>query len=238
MEEPLEGGQTVGVVRIGDTVRRPARPNSGEIHDALRYLREHGARWAPEVLGYDDVGREILRWAPGEPTWLRHRHWWGTETAMARIGVLVRELTDLFSAHPSADGDRILTQGDLGPWNVVASDDGGEIVVIDWDSLQTRPRLWEVAHAAWAFVPLMDRNETDAIGWVDGPPDHGSRLAAFCAGYGLGRAEVPVVLAALDDVCAKATEDDVDEGAGAAINRRFISQHLEEWSARLAAALE
>ncbi len=236
MEEPLGGGQTPGVVRVGDTVRRPARPNSDEIHDALRYLRQRGARWVPEVLGYDESGREVLRWAPGEPTWMRHRYWWGTDEDMARIGALVRELTDLLSAHPAAQDGRILTHGDLGPWNVVASN-YGELVVIDWDSLELRPRIWQVAHAAWAFVPLMDRNETDAIGWADGPPDHTARLVAFCSGYCLDREEVPALLAALDEVCTEASENSADDGASAAINRSFIAQHVVEWSERLVAAL-
>jgi hypothetical protein len=42
-EEPLEGGrQTVGVVRVGDTVRRPLQPNSERVHAVLRHLEAVG----------------------------------------------------------------------------------------------------------------------------------------------------------------------------------------------------
>lgn len=235
-ETALWGGQTAGVVRVGETVRRPARANTPAIHAALEYLRARGAAWVPDVLGIDDDGRETLRWAPGEATWVRHRDHWGTHEAITRVGGLVREMHDLFAEHDTADGDHLLTHGDLGPWNVVVSP-GGAVTVIDWDSLGLRHRLWEVAHAAWAFVPLMDRNETDAIGWADGAPDHAGRLATFFRGYGLDRSDVGVVLDNVVALCDKASENENDDGRAANTNRSFVVGHRAQWRTHLEAAL-
>lgn len=232
MERPLHGGQTEGVVRVGDTVRRPVGSNVAEIHETLRFLERNGASWVPRVLGVDDQGREILRWAPGEPTWTRHRHYWGALADMSRIGRTVRELHDLLGRHPTSDFDRQLTHGDLGPWNVIAAQDA-QLTIIDWDSLGLRPRLWEVAHAAWAFVPLMDRNETDAIGWEGDPPDHAARLLAFCRGYGLSLREVSALLEAVEHVCVKTDAGD----AAMAINRAFVAERTASWRHTLSAEL-
>jgi hypothetical protein len=53
-----------GVVRIGDTVRRPAGPWTPTIHALLSHLVDKGFR-APGPLGLDDKGREVLRFLPG-----------------------------------------------------------------------------------------------------------------------------------------------------------------------------
>ncbi|MFG1755530.1 hypothetical protein [Streptosporangium sandarakinum] len=49
-EIPLVGGDvTEGVVRVGDTVRRPVGPNAPLVHALLRHLEEG----APRFLGID-----------------------------------------------------------------------------------------------------------------------------------------------------------------------------------------
>ena len=55
VEEPLRGGNvSARVVRVGDTVRRPAGPHTPAVHALLAHL--HGARFrhAPRPLGIDD----------------------------------------------------------------------------------------------------------------------------------------------------------------------------------------
>ena len=47
-ELPLAGGrQTPGVVRVGNTVRRPVGPNSSFVHHLLHYLEDVGFEGAP-----------------------------------------------------------------------------------------------------------------------------------------------------------------------------------------------
>lgn len=80
-ETPLTGGvaNPDAVVRVGDTVRRPARPNAEAVHELLRRLRETGFDGVPEPLGFDEQGREILTFIEGDvpfspfPQWFRGR---------------------------------------------------------------------------------------------------------------------------------------------------------------------
>ena len=65
--EPLIGdGVTPGIVRIGDTVRRPLRPFSLTIQAYLAHLRDAGFTGAPLPLGVDEQGREVLSFVPGD----------------------------------------------------------------------------------------------------------------------------------------------------------------------------
>jgi hypothetical protein len=60
-EVPLAGGRVnPGVVRVGETVRRPMGGRAPFIHDLLVHLERVGFDSAPRFLGVDDVGREIF----------------------------------------------------------------------------------------------------------------------------------------------------------------------------------
>jgi hypothetical protein len=56
-EIPLDGGNmSGGVVRVGDTVRRPAGPWTPAVHALLDHLHGVGFHGAPRPLGLDDRG--------------------------------------------------------------------------------------------------------------------------------------------------------------------------------------
>ncbi len=59
-------GVTQGIVRIGDTVRRPLRPFSLTVQAYLAHLRDAGFTGAPLPLGVDQQGREVLSFVPGD----------------------------------------------------------------------------------------------------------------------------------------------------------------------------
>jgi len=66
MEVPLVGGMsTPGVVRVGETVRRPMGANAEYVHDLLLHLERCGFEGAPRYLGVDQQGREILSFIEG-----------------------------------------------------------------------------------------------------------------------------------------------------------------------------
>ncbi|HEX7995363.1 MAG TPA: hypothetical protein VF506_15680 [Streptosporangiaceae bacterium] len=62
----LGDGVTEGIVRIGDTVRRPLRPFSLTVQAYLAHLRDAGFTGAPLPLGVDEQGREVLSYVPGD----------------------------------------------------------------------------------------------------------------------------------------------------------------------------
>ncbi|MHB8331231.1 MAG: hypothetical protein ACYDEA_03440, partial [Candidatus Dormibacteria bacterium] len=52
-EQPLYGGNVAaGLVRVGDTVRRPAGPWSSSVDALLLHLERAGYEGAPRALGY------------------------------------------------------------------------------------------------------------------------------------------------------------------------------------------
>jgi len=65
-EQRLPGGNTGGAVRIGDTVRRVPGRWTPTVHALLRHLEAVGFDRAPRVLGFDDQGREVLSFLPGD----------------------------------------------------------------------------------------------------------------------------------------------------------------------------
>jgi hypothetical protein len=106
-ETPLVGNVTAGVVRVGDTVRRPVGPWTDSVDAVLYHVRDVGFTGAPLPLGRDDRGRRVLEYVPGEV---------GPEAAtydigdVASIGAFVRRLHDALSSFdPPRDGC----------WNVV-----------------------------------------------------------------------------------------------------------------------
>ncbi|MBI3972743.1 MAG: hypothetical protein HY332_15820 [Chloroflexi bacterium] len=67
-EEPLGGGMT-RPVRVGDTVRRAARPWTPAVRALLCHLESVGFDGAPRVLGVDEQGREVLTFIAGDVGW-------------------------------------------------------------------------------------------------------------------------------------------------------------------------
>src|SRR5207237_5383947 len=68
-EVPLIGdGVTQGIVRVGDTVRRPMRPMTSTGHAYRRHLQTRGFTGAPVPPGTADQGREVLPCDPGGVT--------------------------------------------------------------------------------------------------------------------------------------------------------------------------
>lgn len=65
-EEPLVGNVTAGVVRVGDTVRRPVGPWTDAVDAVLAHLREVGFAGAPRPFGRDERGRQVLEYVAGD----------------------------------------------------------------------------------------------------------------------------------------------------------------------------
>jgi hypothetical protein len=72
-EVPLHGGNmSAGVVRVDNTVRRPAGPWTPAVHALLAHLHDAGFDGAPRPLGIDEQGREVLDFVPGVVAWPGH----------------------------------------------------------------------------------------------------------------------------------------------------------------------
>jgi hypothetical protein len=188
-EIPLAGGASgPGVVRVGDTVRRPARSATPIIREVLEHLERAQFEAAPRWLGVDDEGRHILTWLDGETFVERGRMhpYIGEppdrivfdEAQLAAVFALLRRYHDTF------DGD-VICHGDYGPWNLVWRD-GLPAAIIDFDQAYRGDPADDVGYALRMFV---------SFGFGPWSPEESARRArAALAAYGRDY-DVPALLA-------------------------------------------
>lgn len=191
-EEPLTGGNvSAGVVRVGDTVRRPVGFWTPGVHALLRHLHEVGFRGAPRPLGIDEQGREVLSYAPGVVPWPDQFHRLDPVDQLERVARLIRDLHDALASFtpppdarwqaliPPAGGTDLIVHHDLAPWNLVL---GTRWVFIGWNAAGPGSRLWDLAYAAHGFVPLSANPAFTRS-------DAADRLRRFVDAYGLAEAQ-------------------------------------------------
>jgi hypothetical protein len=146
-EIPLTGGRiTPGVVRVGDTVRRPSKPSSAFVARLLMDLERCGCAWAPRYLGQDELGRDILSYLPGctPAKWIQFANEQIREAAR-----MVRQLHELTCASDLASGT-VICHNDAGPNNFVFRDNV-LVGIIDFDLAAPGDPLDDVGYMAWAW---------------------------------------------------------------------------------------
>jgi Ser/Thr protein kinase RdoA (MazF antagonist) len=182
---PLTGGRVArGVVRVGDTVRRPLTEDSERIHRLLAHFERRGFGAAPRFLGIDVRGREILTFIEGFAP--PHNGFRLTEEAVAAGARLVRQVHDLTAGTEFAAGSEVACHPNLSQPNFIFRD-MIPIAIIDWDSARPGTRVANLADFLWAFVhPAV---------YGDGEP--AARMLRVAAGaYGwTGRGLVDAMLA-------------------------------------------
>jgi len=154
-EEVLEGGrQTEGVVRVGETVRRPLHAHSDLVHAVLRHLEFVGFDGAPRLLRIDEQNREVLSYFAGEvvaqsPVRL-------SDSRLESAARLIRRFHDATVGSELAGDDEVVCHGDLGAHHIVF--DGETAVgIIDWDDgVGPGPRLVDFAHAVWCCADVCE----------------------------------------------------------------------------------
>lgn len=198
-EIPLAGGNITPVVRIGATVHRRAGPWTPAVHALLRHLEARGFDGVPRALGVDDRGREVLTYIEGEAGYFDSSgtvppSLW-TEAVLLDAARLLRRYHDAAEGfvpppgaawqlvYPDPDRHEVICHNDFAPYNCIFQ--AGHLrTVIDFDTAGPGPRVWDVAYAAYRFVPLVADEHCSFLG-LPGPPDRERRLRLFCDAYGL-----------------------------------------------------
>jgi Phosphotransferase enzyme family len=209
-EEVLTGGSMTVVVRVGDTVRRTAGPWTPTVHELLRHLRARGFNCIPEPLGMDDRGREILSLLPGTPATYPLPAFAWTEATLRAVATTLRAYHDASVGFtppagavwqwPAHQPTEVICHNDFAPYNLMFED--GELTgIIDFDLASPGPRIWDIAEAAYRFVPLTDPANPDAP--FPGAQQQARRLEAFCSAYNDPRITPPDVV---DTAIAKLRE--------------------------------
>ena len=170
------GRTTQGVVRVGDTIRRPMGPNAPFVHSLLQHLAWRDFHAAPRFLGVDELGREILSYLDGEvPSDLGD-----FSTPVVRTAArLLRDFHDATADSGLCDPGEVVCHGDPSPCNAVFRR-GVPYAWIDFDAARPGLRRHDVGYAAWLWLD---------IGNADWPPSRqGTRLRDFVLHYG----ELPI----------------------------------------------
>lgn len=152
-ETRLTGGRvTTGVIRVGDTVRRPVSGDRTLQRELLEHLHSRGFAASPRFLGIDEQGREILSFLRGEaPSDLGHF----TDPQITAAAVLLRRFHDATADFPvvQEQGAEVICHNDWGPTNTVFEDDVPS-AVIDFDTIAPGPRLWDLGYSAWLWLDV------------------------------------------------------------------------------------
>lgn len=174
-EVPLLGGRiTPGVVRVGDTVRRPTGRHSTFVHAVLRHLEQVGFPDAPRFLGIDDQGRECLSYIEGfVPDNLDAEL---TDEQLADAARLLRRYHDATAGSVLAGAEEVVCHNDVSPVNTVFIDER-PTALFDFDMARPGPRIRDLSYGMFLWLNL---------GWDGPPPDEQRRrIRLWCDAYGL-----------------------------------------------------
>lgn len=234
-EEKLTGGNVTQVVKIGDTVRRTAGPQTPSIQRLLAHVHAKGLHWVPKPLGFDEAGREVLSFIPGVvphelPEWI-----WAPEV-LADVAKAIREWHDAtadFVAQeaiwglPASNPQEVICHNDFATYNCVFNE-GRLVGVIDFDHCSPGSRIWDLAYAAYRFIPLMPGPDSRVTFPGERSPfgvtEMHERLNFFLERYAGAGGRIrfessQLIRTAIDRLLALAawTEDFVHKGGGVAL---------------------
>jgi tRNA A-37 threonylcarbamoyl transferase component Bud32 len=175
-EIPLGGGWTNdGVVRVGDTVRRPPIFATQLMRDVLVHLEQVGFNAAPRWLGLDEQDRDVLSFVEGD-TFSDCRAIVWSDEQLAASARLLSHYHDAVAGSTLADARDVVCHGDYGPWNLIWRD-GLPVCVIDFDTTRPGERIEDIGYALWKHLNL---------GLVELPADEQARRArVFVDAYGI-----------------------------------------------------
>lgn len=171
-EIPLKGVQAAaGVVRVGDTVRRPMTENSAFVHGVLQHLELRKFDRVPRFLGIDDKGRATLTYISGH---VFHRVGGFEREQWVAAAALLKRFHDATADCELKGESEVVCHGDPCPANYVFRDDM-PFGLIDFDGARPGKREEDVGYAAWMWLDI--GNATLA------PEEQGSKLVDFVAAY-------------------------------------------------------
>lgn len=204
--------------RIENTVYRTAGDWTPAVHDLLKYLEKKKFEGVPRVLGLDQRGREMLGFIDGEAGFYSLSkttpdNLW-SDGLLREAAEFLRRYHDATAdyrapkdahwqiVYPDASKHEVICHNDFAPHNCIF-EDGHFKAVVDFDTVGPGPRIYDIAYAAYSFVPLFTDEKCK---WVGLPvtSDPGRRLRIFCESYGMEYCDgvVDVILERLQDLCA------------------------------------
>lgn len=237
---PLAGGNTTGAVLIDGVVHKRASPWTPTVHALLRHLAAAGFDGAPRALGFDDQGREMLTYLPGETIGDR-QPWPGWATAddmLVQVGHWLRRVHDLTADFVAPPGEQWFIRGtmrpglivghqDVAPYNAVV--DGQRLVgFYDWDIAGPSTREFDLAFAMLPWVPLTSPDDGTPVS-ADDLDERSRRVHLLLDAYGYDgdRRTFATVIPQRARGQAAVIRRMADAGDPAAVAILFIADRLE-----------
>ncbi len=175
----IGGNVTSGVVRVGDTVRRPRGDASPFTEQLLLHLEAVGFAGAPRWRGVDEQGRDTFSYLLGRVAALNEHL---SDSQVATAGTLLRAFHDATRGSALADGQETVCHHDCGPHNMIfGNEDDLPYAMIDFDLAGPGDAIRDIGYSAW----LCCINSV----WLQTAPlaDQARRLRLLTDSYGLPR---------------------------------------------------
>jgi len=201
-EEVLTGGNINEVVKVGETVRREAKPNP-YVYELLKHLEQVGYPYSPRYLGLDEKGREILSYldgiVPGNNYPEIEGYMWSDEV-LAELAKLLRSYHDAtvgftpstksMNDYPMMSLHEVVCHNDAALYNIVCKDKL-PVGIIDFDMAEPGPRIWAIVYTLYTSVPLAEfsPSEEERVVVQYNRENHASmrkrRIEIFFSSYGI-----------------------------------------------------
>lgn len=191
--EMLRGGREGKIFKQADSIVRPANPWTRCVHDFLNYLLQQGFDCIPHPLGMTEDGREIVSYVEG----VVHNDGMPeailTDEVLVSVAKLLRRYHDIGAGYiarltgdepwmlPARWPAEVMCHGDFAPYNITFVDEKVQ-GIIDFDTLHPGPRLWDIAYAAYRWVPFVAPTNPD---YRYTPEEQIRRLKLFADAYGM-----------------------------------------------------
>ncbi len=243
-EMKLTGGNVSHVYRRGNTIRRELKPESARIHKLLEHLAKNGFHYAPEFLGIDEKGREILTFIAGEAGNYPLKKYMRSDEALQGIAKMLRLYHETVSDFPfdeiwhPVDNTpapyEILCHNDFAIYNIIFKDNK-PVGIIDFDVAGPGPKLWDIAYTLYTCVPL----SRFYLSEIDGTEIHyhsardaeriKQRIALFFNAYGMKIESdyLEMVLRRVEGLCQTITRK--AEAGDTAFQQMLVDGHLEHY---------
>jgi Phosphotransferase enzyme family len=156
------------VLRVGDTVLRPAAPCWRATHALLAHLAAVGFDGAPRALAVS-AGTETLTYIHGQAAVLPVPADLLTDAALVSVAELLRRYHRAAASFdpagyrwprpiPARFRTGLVSHNDVHPANLVFRD-GRAVALIDFDLAGPGSAVWDVAAAARSWAPLFDEQD-------------------------------------------------------------------------------
>ncbi|MCS5707983.1 aminoglycoside phosphotransferase family protein [Candidatus Berkiella cookevillensis] len=179
---------------LNNEVHRESGYWTKQVHQFLHFLREQGFTQAPEPLGFDEQGREIVSFVKGQTCDYPLSDEVASLEALVSAAKLLRTyhnvsqsfLNEITTTNQTwmlscRDPQEVICHSDFAPYNICF--EGKQAVgIIDFETAHPGPRVWDIVYALYRFAPFSNPKNIESFGGIE---DQILRAYLFCNAYGL-----------------------------------------------------